>query len=154
MGVSQLYATRGQNIAKNRAQSSLINVTPTPSIGNMFPLNTGSDDDEPWRPDTPVEQSDGTLGCKRHGLEICGKCCVDYTFMREVSAQDTADPEDSSSSESNMEKKSADRCAVCSVQASKRCSKCHKVYCASGSCLYKYADLTSFQDCTVEHQRQ
>ncbi|RSL98341.1 hypothetical protein CEP52_010383 [Fusarium oligoseptatum] len=26
----------------------------------------------------------GRLGCGRHGLTVCGACCVDYTFMDEV----------------------------------------------------------------------
>jgi len=39
-----------------------------------------TDDDE----DGPVEMPDGTLRCRLHGLEICGSCCCDYTFMRDV----------------------------------------------------------------------
>ncbi|KAG8801730.1 hypothetical protein FRC17_006564, partial [Serendipita sp. 399] len=40
-------------------------------------------DDQFYR-DTPIELPDGTLRCQRHFLEVCGKCCVDYTFMREI----------------------------------------------------------------------
>ncbi|TFY54346.1 hypothetical protein EVG20_g9741 [Dentipellis fragilis] len=42
------------------------------------------DDQEQWRPDSPVELADRTLRCKRHGLEVCAVCKVDYTFMRDV----------------------------------------------------------------------
>ncbi|UPL01634.1 hypothetical protein LCI18_012568 [Fusarium solani-melongenae] len=31
--------------------------------------------------DSPIELSDGRLVCGRHGLPVCGSCCVDYTFM-------------------------------------------------------------------------
>ena len=35
-------------------------------------------------PDSLVELPDGTLCCHRHGLEICGICCCDYSFMRDI----------------------------------------------------------------------
>ena len=41
----------------------------------------------PFVPDSPVEMSDGALCCQRHGLEICGICCCDYTFTREGSEE-------------------------------------------------------------------
>ncbi|EEU45670.1 uncharacterized protein NECHADRAFT_80795 [Fusarium vanettenii 77-13-4] len=31
--------------------------------------------------DNPIELPDGRLACGRHGLPVCGICCVDYTFM-------------------------------------------------------------------------
>ncbi|RCI08412.1 hypothetical protein L249_8911 [Ophiocordyceps polyrhachis-furcata BCC 54312] len=31
----------------------------------------------------PVELPDGRLVCRRHGLAICGLCCVDFSFMDE-----------------------------------------------------------------------
>ncbi|KAH7265967.1 hypothetical protein MRS44_008215 [Fusarium solani] len=31
--------------------------------------------------DSPIELPDGRLACGRHGLPVCGSCCVDYTFM-------------------------------------------------------------------------
>lgn len=34
--------------------------------------------------DRPIELPDGRLVCGRHGLSVCGFCCVDYTFMDEV----------------------------------------------------------------------
>ncbi|KAH7252790.1 ribonuclease H-like domain-containing protein [Fusarium tricinctum] len=36
-----------------------------------------------WRPDSPIDLPGGRLGCGRHGLVICGQCCVDYSFMDE-----------------------------------------------------------------------
>lgn len=32
----------------------------------------------------PVELPDGRLICRPHGLVVCGRCCVDYSFMDEV----------------------------------------------------------------------
>ncbi|KAI9050398.1 hypothetical protein LZ554_005563 [Drepanopeziza brunnea f. sp. 'monogermtubi'] len=34
-----------------------------------------------WSPGTPVERADGSLVCKLHGLVICHRCAVDYSFM-------------------------------------------------------------------------
>ncbi|RTE80645.1 hypothetical protein BHE90_004828 [Fusarium euwallaceae] len=34
--------------------------------------------------DSPIDLPGGCLGCGRHGLTVCGACCVDYTFMDEV----------------------------------------------------------------------
>ncbi len=39
------------------------------------------------------ELSNGDLVCYDHGLEICGKCCVDFTFMREESEALSTDSE-------------------------------------------------------------
>ncbi|EKD15627.1 uncharacterized protein L3040_006024 [Drepanopeziza brunnea f. sp. 'multigermtubi'] len=33
------------------------------------------------RPGTPVERADGSLVCKYHGLVLCGRCMVDYSFI-------------------------------------------------------------------------
>ncbi|KAF4494921.1 Ribonuclease H [Fusarium agapanthi] len=35
-------------------------------------------------PDSPVELTDGRLVCGTHGLVVCGRCCVDYSFMDDV----------------------------------------------------------------------
>jgi ribonuclease HI len=35
-----------------------------------------------WRPDSPVELSDGSLVCQAHRLVVCGICTVDYSFMQ------------------------------------------------------------------------
>ncbi|KAH6892525.1 ribonuclease H-like domain-containing protein [Thelonectria olida] len=32
----------------------------------------------------PVELPDGRLVCRPHGFVVCGRCCVDYSFMDEV----------------------------------------------------------------------
>ena len=40
------------------------------------------------QPDEPVQQPDGSLRCKRHGLEICDKCGVDYTFIYQSLEED------------------------------------------------------------------
>lgn len=39
-----------------------------------------------WHPDSPIELPDGRLVCSSHRLIICGKCCVDYSFMDDVLA--------------------------------------------------------------------
>jgi hypothetical protein len=31
-----------------------------------------------------IELTDGRLVCSAHRLTVCGKCCVDYSFMDEV----------------------------------------------------------------------
>ena len=33
----------------------------------------------------PVELPDGRLICRRHGLAVCPYCCVDFSFMEELS---------------------------------------------------------------------
>ncbi|KAL4722232.1 hypothetical protein ACLX1H_011012 [Fusarium chlamydosporum] len=37
-----------------------------------------------WRLDSPTELPNGRLVCGNHGLVVCGRCCVDYSFMDEV----------------------------------------------------------------------
>ncbi|KAF5026350.1 hypothetical protein F66182_1558 [Fusarium sp. NRRL 66182] len=32
----------------------------------------------------PIELDDGRLVCAPHGLVVCGRCCVDYSFMDEI----------------------------------------------------------------------
>ncbi|KAG8797176.1 hypothetical protein FRC16_009164 [Serendipita sp. 398] len=89
--------------------------------------------------DSPVEQPDGTLRCKRHGLEICGKCCVDYTFMRDIIEEaksdmpfDDADPEgDPIGGYGGKGEKVPTRrlrCVVCRKDAPHQCSRCHVTY--------------------------
>jgi ribonuclease HI len=41
----------------------------------------------------PIELPDGQLVCAPHYLTVCGKCCVDYSFLNEIN--DDADEEDS-----------------------------------------------------------
>lgn len=36
----------------------------------------------------PEELSDGRLVCSAHKLTICGKCCVDYSFMDDILDED------------------------------------------------------------------
>ncbi|KAJ4309120.1 hypothetical protein N0V84_011686 [Fusarium piperis] len=43
--------------------------------------------------DSPIELPDGRLVCRRHGLHVCGSCCVDYTFMDEVLAESDEAPD-------------------------------------------------------------
>ncbi|KAI1028236.1 hypothetical protein LB503_002053 [Fusarium chuoi] len=42
-----------------------------------------------WAPDSPVELPDGRLVCGNHGLVVCGRCCVDYSFMDDVLDDDS-----------------------------------------------------------------
>jgi|SRR5258706_6330659 len=91
-------------------------------------------------PDSPVEMSDGTLRCQRHGLEICGICCCDYTFMRDVleeqEANSTTQVSDSNDDSDwipyEEEKQSKTRvrlCNVCSTECQEKCSRCKSVFC-------------------------
>ncbi|KAI1439017.1 putative ribonuclease H1 [Xylaria sp. CBS 124048] len=48
----------------------------------------------PFYPDEPYELPDGRLVCGSHGLVICGKCCVDYSFMDEINGEDEGGYED------------------------------------------------------------
>ncbi|KJZ71488.1 hypothetical protein HIM_09127 [Hirsutella minnesotensis 3608] len=41
----------------------------------------------------PIELPDGRLICRPHGLEVCGFCCVDYSFMDEI-LEDSEDPDE------------------------------------------------------------
>lgn len=43
----------------------------------------------------PIELSDGRLICSPHRLTICGKCCVDYSFMDEILTDDDEEEEES-----------------------------------------------------------
>lgn len=90
-------------------------------------------------PDSPVEMEDGTLRCRRHGLEICGICCCDYTFIRDGleeqeeanSAPHVSDSEDEEVWERYEEEqpKAKKTCNVCSKECRKTCSRCKKVSC-------------------------
>jgi hypothetical protein len=81
----------------------------------------------PWEPDSPIELEDGTLRCKEHNLEVCEKCCVDYTFMREILGHNSEEEEEK---QEEAEDKT-NRCTVCGKRADKPCSKCKGVYCKS-----------------------
>jgi ribonuclease HI len=48
-----------------------------------FPLLSDSEDDH-----NVVELSNGQLVCCRHALIVCGKCCVDFSFMQEENDSD------------------------------------------------------------------
>jgi hypothetical protein len=76
--------------------------------------------------DSPIELEDGTLRCQEHYLEVCGKCCVDYTFMREVLGLNSEEEEAPEKEEVEDKTK---RCAVCGARAVKQCSRCKCVYC-------------------------
>ena len=54
----------------------------------LIPLGYSSSNDE----EGPVELPNGKLVCGPHGLQICGRCCVDYKFGFEESsdAQDVS----------------------------------------------------------------
>ncbi|CAG7848885.1 SubName: Full=Uncharacterized protein {ECO:0000313/EMBL:CCA70222.1} [Serendipita indica DSM 11827] len=47
---------------------------------NVSVSSSGMDDSDA-HPEDFVQQPDGSLRCKRHGLEICKACDVDYTFI-------------------------------------------------------------------------
>ncbi|KAK3358185.1 ribonuclease H-like domain-containing protein [Lasiosphaeria hispida] len=49
----------------------------------LVPLGPSSSDDE----EGPCELPNGRLVCGPHGLVVCGKCCVDYSFM-DVDSED------------------------------------------------------------------
>ncbi|KAK5663807.1 hypothetical protein OQA88_10 [Cercophora sp. LCS_1] len=55
----------------------------------LIPLGEDSSDDD----EGPCELPDGRLVCGPHGLVWCGKCCVDYSFMDEVSAENNDEDE-------------------------------------------------------------
>ncbi|KAI0532380.1 ribonuclease H-like protein [Xylaria digitata] len=46
----------------------------------LIPLGEDSSDDD----EGPCELPDGRLVCGPHGFVVCGKCCVDYSFMEDV----------------------------------------------------------------------
>ncbi|CAH0055703.1 unnamed protein product, partial [Clonostachys solani] len=54
----------------------------------LIPLGEHSSDDD----EGPCELPDGRIVCGPHGLVICGKCCMDFSFMDEV--RDEADDDD------------------------------------------------------------
>lgn len=51
----------------------------------LIPLGPSSSDDE----EGPCELPNGRLVCGPHGLEVCGRCCVDYSFMDDVLDRDS-----------------------------------------------------------------
>ncbi|KAH6842276.1 ribonuclease H-like domain-containing protein [Chaetomium sp. MPI-CAGE-AT-0009] len=57
----------------------------------LIPLGYSSSDDD----EGPCELPDGRLVCGPHGFVVCGKCCVDYSFMDDVlSNQGNGDDEE------------------------------------------------------------
>lgn len=64
----------------------------------LIPLGPSSSDDE----EGPCELPNGRLVCGPHGLEVCGRCCVDYSFMDDVLGRDSEnDDEDADSASSD-----------------------------------------------------
>lgn len=56
----------------------------------LIPLGYDSSDDD----EGPAELPNGKLVCGPHGLQWCGRCCVDYTFMNEDKDSDEDDDDD------------------------------------------------------------
>ncbi|KAI1114443.1 ribonuclease H-like protein [Nemania sp. NC0429] len=50
----------------------------------LIPLLPDSSDDD----EGPCELPDGRIVCGPHGLVVCGKCCVDYSFMDDGEDED------------------------------------------------------------------
>lgn len=50
----------------------------------LIPLTEDSSDDD----EGPYQLADGRLVCGLHGLVVCGKCCVDYSFMDDNHVRD------------------------------------------------------------------
>ena len=46
----------------------------------LIPLGYSSSDDD----EGPCELPDGRVVCGPHGLVVCGRCCIDYSFMDDV----------------------------------------------------------------------
>lgn len=45
--------------------------------------------------DDPIELDNGrTLVCRRHMWVVCGKCCVDYSFMQDLDYSNGEESED------------------------------------------------------------
>jgi hypothetical protein len=118
-------------------------------------------------PDSPVEMPDGTLRCRQHGLEICGICCRDYTFMRDVleeqkEAKDTKqetdeeDDEDWPPYEEEQSNTKMKLCNICSNECQKTCSRCKNVFCECELLppLVVTKHQLPCQDCGSEHQKQ
>jgi ribonuclease HI len=47
----------------------------------------------PWQPDEPIELANGTLVCGAHRQVICGRCCVDYSFVESFEESDSEEVE-------------------------------------------------------------
>jgi len=115
-------------------------------------------------PDSPVEMPDGTLRCQRHGLEICGICCCDYSFMRDVLKEqeeskpesDEEDDEDWGPYEEEQSKTEMRLCNVCSEECKKMCSRCKIVFCECNPLppVVEIKNLLPRPDCGPEHQKQ
>ena len=126
------------------------------------------EDDEVWPQDSPKEMPDGTLRCRGHGLEICGICCCDYTFMRDVPVEkgesndtkqesdEEEDDEDWAPYEEKQSRTTMKLCNVCSKECQKTCSRCKNVFCECE--LLPPRVVTKHQlprsDCSPEHQKQ
>ncbi|CAI6074874.1 unnamed protein product [Clonostachys chloroleuca] len=56
----------------------------------LIPLDEHSSDDD----EGPCELPDGRIVCGPHGLTVCGKCCMDFSFMDELRDEDNYDDGD------------------------------------------------------------
>lgn len=78
---------------------------------------------------------DGTLRCLTHYLEICGECCVDYSFMRDILEDENAGSDYSSNGapppdeELGVQGVKWNKCVICREAAAKTCSRCKGVHC-------------------------
>lgn len=74
--------------------------------------------------DNMTELPDGKLVCTPHQLVICGKCCVDYSFMEEREdpgdgeQDEKEDREEDDQEDKEVEEKS--KLAPCSIGKAKR----------------------------------
>ncbi|GAP93144.1 putative RNase h domain protein [Rosellinia necatrix] len=56
----------------------------------FIPLDEHSSDDD----EGPCELPDGRIVCGPHGHIVCGRCCVDYSFMEDILSHDEDEDED------------------------------------------------------------
>jgi hypothetical protein len=110
-----------------------------------------NDSDSEGEPGSFDNQEDDTLRCKRHGLEWCDQCGANYTFMREIIAEDQKEEErkkrkkeagDDDDDDEDWDDEESDndwptptterqlrRCAVCRKEATHQCADCQIVHC-------------------------
>ena len=93
--------------------------------------------------DGPIQLSDGTLCCK-HGLERCGTCGIDYTFMREILDDDGFIDSDESMMYLPEEEefyympdmtRNGTRCEVCGKPGAVACTECEESLCMWFKCI-------------------
>ncbi|KAJ2976158.1 hypothetical protein NUW58_g8160 [Xylaria curta] len=59
----------------------------------LIPLGEDSSDDD----EGPCELPNGRLVCGPHGLVVCGRCCMDFSFMEDVLTDGEDEDEDEDS---------------------------------------------------------